>query len=392
MMNVCKLQFRTGSVSWVGRAAGFALLAVVLSACQQAGPTTVIRPDDSGGAEVQVRPPVIAEQHRQSAIEVVLASSRSDDSFLRSNSMESAGKLGVRMIPLLQAGLEDRSAVVRFAALVMVGREQVRELGPAAARALDEATRREAELVRSIRESGARWTELQRQERLRELSAIRSVRAAGLFAVYQTGGDVSLTPLGSYLASADPALRGNVAMLLGFLGDRSAVGLLEEAALRPLRMAGDHAGSLARVQVAEAVAKLGGEQGVDTLRAAMFSQSHETRVLAIEAIGNVGDRSMEGAMSEIVRERRQNLELRLAAGRALAIWGRSDAFELAIESAGNREPMFRLWSARILGLIDRDEGVATLVRLLEDSDPRVRLTAARAILEARHQLPELMLD
>ncbi|MCC5830897.1 MAG: HEAT repeat domain-containing protein [Phycisphaeraceae bacterium] len=371
---------REGSRLQSGHALVVALVLIGLAGCASA-PEPI--PEHESPFEIDEARIILDAESRERAREVILSATDHQDSFIRANVMEAAGFLGPRTIPVLQAGLEDSSAVVRFAALATIGRLKIEELGEAARAAYELQQDRERRLVRTYREFSPRWGESERLARLREISAARSVLAAALFAMHQTGEPVSLTPLGRLLAANDPGLRGNVAMLLGFLGDPSAVSLLEEVAQRPVPMAGEDVGNLARVQIAEAMVKLGSIQALDTLRAALYSQSHETRVLAVEAIINVGDRSMEGTLFQFAADRRNNMELRLAAGRGLALWGEPATLDLSLRQATSREPIFRTWAARALGAMEDPRANAHLIGMLDDPDPRVRLTAARAILEAR---------
>ncbi len=317
------------------------------------------------------------------AREQVVRSAHSEDAFIRANALEAAQYLDGGVTPLLQLGLEDGHPAVRFAALTTIGRLRLEDLAGSVERVLADEEEAASQWRREVRERGERLSERRRHELATRINFSRSVQAAAYFALARCGRNVDITPMAVLLASSDPTVRGNVAMLLGYLGDESAVALLEEVALKPIRRATDHGWALTRVQIAEAILRLGDESALDTLRAAAFSQHHEVRVLAVEAMAELGDRGLEAGFEQMVLEDRNNIELRLAAARALARFGGTRGIELVYDAAEADHAIFRIWAARTLGLFDDPAAAARLVRLLSDGDERVRLTAAANILRLR---------
>jgi len=171
--------------------------------------------------------PVSLFELREDAIRLVRESARDRDPFIRANAIEAMQSLPDRALPLAQLGLEDEHPAVRFTALVTIGKMRLRELGPAALRMLDDPD--------------------------------DSVRAAAMFAAKRCGQDVDISEMGQMLASSNPSIRSNVVMLLGMMGDPSALPMIESMARLPMssRRVDELRQMIVRVQFAEAQVLLG---------------------------------------------------------------------------------------------------------------------------------------
>jgi len=221
------------------------------------------------------------------------------------------------------------------------------------------------------------------------------------------------------LESPEPSQRGNAAMLLGLAGNRSAIPMLSvlgrqalPATVSPVR------GVIVRIQVAEALVRLGDESGLSMIRGGLYSSYDEVRVLAAAMIGRLCDDRMEEALFGIIDDKREStIELRLAAIEALARLERNlivvketlDRADLAVSVANGGAPALRAQAAQALGALERarQRGLASLhglqstppqnigqrfeqtgtaaalLQLLADESEQVRLAAAAAILEPR---------
>jgi HEAT repeat protein len=282
-------------------------------------------------------------------------SAASPDPYLRSNAMEALGHAGQTPVDLLRRGVNDEHRAVRFAALVMAGRLQARELA-------DDA-----------------------RTRLADPDA--SVRAAARFALARCGQPVSLTPLSGMLASPEPATRANAAMLLGMLGDRSAVPMLKELAATPMTRASAVQIALVRLQVAEALVQLGDEAALDAIRSGLYSPFDEVRVLAVTLMGKLGDRRMESALAELLDK--PPVELQIAAAASLARLARPQALPVLRTAAESKLTAVRAQAAFALSHFPGDEPRALRQALLHDPEEQVRLAAAAAVLavEGRDRMP-----
>src|SRR5688572_9250122 len=203
----------------------------------------------AGAAEPPHGASTVYSAARTRAIDQVVASAQSPDPFLRANAIEAAQSLPDRIVPMVQLAIQDPSPVVRFAALTAAGRLKLRGLS------------------RAIRP-------------LTVNDPSDSVRAAALFALRAGGEKVDLSPMAEYLTGPDADTRGNVALLLGLLGDKSAVPMLKELTKVEMPRASAEKAAKFRIQVAEAVVRLGDDGSLTALRAGAYSQFDEVRVLS----------------------------------------------------------------------------------------------------------------
>lgn len=292
----------------------------------------------------------VAEVRRR-AIEQVLASSRSDDPRLRARAIEAAHGLEDHVVQLARLGLADVNDGVRFGAVVTAGKFRMKGLAPT------------LEHLRGDPSS--------------------SVRAAVLFALQRCGERVDLSPLATMLKNADPTLRANAALLLGRLGQSSALPMLKDIARlgqSPYMSARDHA--MVKIQIAEAMILLGDEGGRDPIRTAAFSQheyQREVRVMAVRMLGELGDRAYSGALLPLLS--RDPVELRVAAAEALARLGGQHGLDPVLGACRLDVPI-RAQAALALGWFDDPRAGRARVGLLDDEAEVVRLAAAAAIIRA----------
>lgn len=319
------------------------------------------------------------------AFEQVDASAHSADAERRANAMELCEFLGPRRAePLLAAGLDDLMMPVRFGAVINTARLDVRSL----------------------------------LARVRELASSPSPyeRAAVIFGRRLMGDEVNLTPLAGMLTSDDSGLRGSVAMLLGMMGDTTAIPMLRDLARVPLPSTVIPVrGVIVRMQIAEARVRLGDESTYNAIRWGLFSDYQEVRLLASTMIGRLGDQTMEEALFDILQDEGQPVELRVATLDALArisggrveVVGEALSFlHVVLQAAQSENSMLRAMAAQTLGsteaarmqcavivvrmddpphrylsdLIQKHDGGVTLELLLDDRAENVRIAAAAGIL------------
>lgn len=285
---------------------------------------------------------------RQRAVKQVLDSSRSPNGFLRANAIEAAHHLPQRVVPLVQLGLEDPHPAVRFAATATIGKLKLAEMTPAV-------------------------------ERL-ATDPFESVRAAALWALHRCGRQVNMTPLAIMITSSKPTTRGNVAMLLGQMNNRTTAAMLKDLAGVPMPRASAVQEAIVRIQIAEAIVRLGDESALNALRAGAYSQFDEVRVLAVSMLGRLSDRRMEKALAQMLLE--PPIELQVAAAGSLAQLGRFDGESVVVGACRSEIPTVRAQAAMTLAHFRSDQAAETLVGLLDDRKEQVRLSAAAAILQA----------
>jgi HEAT repeat protein len=280
------------------------------------------------------------------AVNMVVEAARSDNAMLRANAMEAIQWRPDRALPLIQLGVEDRNPAVRFVALVTAGKLRAGVVRHSAEHMLKDPN--------------------------------DSVKAAAIYALHRIGAPVDPTPMAAMLASRDATVRGNAAMLLGRMGERSAIDMMMELSATPLPRASSVRLAIVRLQVAEAVVNLGDESSLDAIRAAAYSEFDEVRILSVMMLGRLRDRKMEPALRQLLTV--TPFELALAAAGAVAQMGSDQGLSVALGGAASQIPTQRAQAAFVLRYFGNVEAARALVRLLDDPDPAVRLSAAAAIL------------
>ena len=296
---------------------------------------------------------VDGETVRQSALSILRQASESSNALLRANAVES-----LRYAPLdvlenaVRIGLGDENRGVRFVASMMLGEKKLCKL----ALLLEPLLRDESE----------------------------SVRAAAMYSIYKCGGKVDLNPLAAMLQSSKPELRGNAAMILGRMGNISAVLLIRSAlkdipkTITPIRR------RLINLQMAEALVKLGEHEELEVIRAAVFSSAQESEVtaLACQIIGRLHDVEIASTLEGItLSPQRFPDEIRLVAATALAEIDPSRIpLEPVLRLSKNDSASIRSQCAVALGVSENQLMLGPLAQMLKDHDPMVQISAAGAVL------------
>jgi HEAT repeat protein len=282
----------------------------------------------------------------------VLAAAKNDNPFLRAHAVETAMYLPAQMRALVGTGLKDDAAVVRFAALAVVGRLKLVELAPQARLMLDDAD--------------------------------RSVQAAARFALIQCGHGATVPALTDLLTDPHRGTRANVAILVGMSGDDSAIPALKRAARVALDQASAEQATLVRLQIAEAVALLGSDEALGPVEVAAFSPFVQVRILAVSILGKLSVRHMQPALYRMLAA--APLELQIAAAGALARMGRFDGLGQVMAATRSSIPAVRGQAALALGQFTHQARAGgRLGELLADRQTLVRIAAAAAILAHRSQ-------
>lgn len=290
------------------------------------------------------------------SISILRRAARSDDAALQANALESLLTAPAVLEEVLPAALADPNRGVRFVAAICVGDAGLRQL---------------AHLVEPLLQDSS-----------------DSVRAAALYALQRCGRRVDLTPLARMVRSNDPEVRANAFMVLGKLGNPSAVGLIRSSLgggmtrVNPIRV------RIVELQAAEALLQLGQDEEIEAVRAALFApvEQGELSILGCQILQRIGDQSSGAMLERLVEASGQFArppEIRLAAAEALASLSLPVRFDLAgiAEEASNRpEPLLRVQAAAVLGSLGGARSMERLSQMLSDPDPAVRVAAAGNLL------------
>lgn len=295
---------------------------------------------------------------REAALEVLVEAAQDRDPQIRANATEALEDAPARLSPLLPALLADTNEGVRGVAAMVVGR----------------------------------GGHCEHRGRVRRLLRDNSpyVRAAAIFALRTCGEKIDPTPLATLLMDhPSDRVRAHAAFVLGEIGDPSALPMLRDAAARfgGSTAAGEE--GLLRLQLTEAMIKLGDESRREAIRAALYPDTPEALelvALAVQIIGETGDRV---AIPQLVYlsaytdgERLMPAEVRLAIAASLAKLGRTEGWFIADEFANDPTPAIRAQAAFVYGRTARDEDIRSLIRMSSDPSALVRVSAASAILNA----------
>jgi len=309
----------------------------------------------AGGASDDAAPSRIERSElREDMLALLTEASLSDAPLLRANAIEALQAAPTRVEAVARRGLTDPNLGVRFAAAMTIGELRLRESAP---------------FVEAL---------------LRDDSP--SVRAAVMYALRRAGRDVDLTPLAGMLEHRDPRVRAQAAFVLGELGNPSAIPLLRDAAEVNLPTAAISEVRILRLQIAEALVKLGFEEAIETVRASLFPsrpEDLEVAALAVQIIGEVGDRrSLDQLiyLTALEGSDRMPAEIRLAAAASLAKLGERAGSFIADEYWDEALPALRAQAAFVYGVTGQPENLERLREMSQDESGLVRVAAAAAAL------------
>ena len=200
-----------------------------------------------------------------------------------------------------------------------------------------------------------------------------AVRLGARFALHRLGDYRQSQDFGAFSKDFDTRMRGNTALVLGLLGERTA-----DKILRPLLR--DRSPAV-RLQASEALWRLGDVQGRDNLISATISGYPDDQMIAILALAAPRNRNViahvRGALTSDWDE------VSLVAARAMGMLGSDEGYGVALKGAKSADPRQRHLAALAFGAIGRTDAQPVLAQLLKDPDPDVRLAAATALLQLK---------
>jgi len=315
--------------------------------------------------ELKVYQPLAATSsltaYRDAAVEILLQASDAEDPLLRANAIEALQGMPQYLAPVVRKGLLDANRGVRFVAVMTVGQKRLAELVP---------------LVQPLVNDEA-----------------PSVRAAALYALARCGVEVDLSPLADLLFMDSAEVRANTALVLGDLGNPTAIPMLKVAAKRPLTRADAARKKIVDLQIAEALVRLGRDEEIEVIQAALFAPGDQGEIVALacQIAGRLIDRqALPTLLGLALRDgaRRQSAEIRMAAALAIArIDPAQSPMNVPRGYVASPLPGLRAQAALTLGMTGRPEVLEDLGPLLSDPEPLVQVSAAGAILRVQADSP-----
>ncbi|MBK8914536.1 MAG: HEAT repeat domain-containing protein [Phycisphaerales bacterium] len=293
-------------------------------------------------------PPPDAAALRTRALDLLLRAATTGAAETRCNAMEALARVAPRAgAEAIRQNLRHDAAIVRYAACVAIGDARITA-------ALDD-------VLRLLRDREPR------------------VVLGAAFAAYRCGEARQAEVLVKTLAQGtDEGLRADAALLIGRLGEKSAV--------RRLRFTVSTDRSTRVIITAYgALAALGESDAVDRL--IEYAQgAAETRVLALLALAdNPAERARDTLLYRM-RQRGEYIQARLLAARALGRLGSKEGLNLAMQAATQtgRDEIetyyIRSLAAHALGAIGDPRALGTLRNLAAIPDDGVQVAACYAIL------------
>ena len=298
---------------------------------------------------------------------------------LRAHAIEASARNEGLLRELAPRGLVDENRGVRFVTCMAISESKLLTQGAAGTQRAQAASRAQDELdvdlcvlVRPL---------------LSDESA--SVRAAAMLALTRCGVDVDLTAIAGMLQDADPEVRANAYLVLGELGNRSAVPLIRESLGQGMKLVNPIRARLVDLTAAEALVKLGDEREIEPIRAALFAPPEQSELtsVACDAIGRLRDEVSRPMLERLLGasgESKRLPEVRLSAARALVRIGAPAAAGLAVarEYLGSTDARVRAQTAALLGEFRSPESASLLESLVRDTNPTVQVAAAASLQSA----------
>ncbi len=293
---------------------------------------------------------------RERALSILESAAAGDEAVLRANALEGLEIVPSRALPLVRRGLQDENEGVRTVAAMVAGRAGLDRLVP--------------------------------ELRTRGDDPSAFVRAAVIYGLRANGAEADPTPLSTMLLGSDsPRVRAHAAFVLGELGQRSALPMLRQGAAASMERAEAAEVRVMRLQIAEAMVKLGDDEPMQGIRAALYPsrpEDLELTALAVQIIGSLDDRASAGQLIYLTAFRDGSRflppEVRLAVAQALARMGRTEGDFLATEYAGHPSAAVREQAAHVYAWTLEPDGIGPLVAMLEDPAGQVRVAAAAGVL------------
>lgn len=319
------------------------------------GPKRVVFTHEDGSRRVMEVAP--SAELRAAAVDRLIQMSSDANPQVRANAIEALSPITERVEPIIALSINDENPGVRAIAAMVAGKRDLASLAPS----------------------------------IRGLLTDRSpfVRASAMYALAKFGEDVDLTELSRMLLEHENSrVRAQAAFILGELGEQTAVPLLQQAAMTPVPNASSIERRIFRLQIAEALYKLGFSDSIDTVRAALYpsrADELEATALAVQIIGQIRDETSIDQLiylSDPQSDLPMPAEVRLGVAQSLAQMGHREGSFVAMEYVESGIDAVRAQAASVLGKTEGGENLGRLeVLMVNDQSSLVQVAAAGGIVD-----------
>ena len=336
-----------------------ALIPAALTGCgaeiRPDGPKQVIFTDEDGTQRVVYV--ADSSELRDAAINQLIEMTSSLNPQIRANAIEALSPVTNRVEPIVALSLNDPNPGVRSVAAMVAGKRNLASLAPS---------------IRGLLSDESPF-----------------VRASAMFALSRFGEDTDITELSRMLLEdSNPRVRAQAAFVLGELGEPSAIQLLKQGLMTPVPNASPIERRIFRLQIAEAMYKLGSTESIHTIRAALYPSrvdELEATALAVQIIGQVRDESSIDQLiflSDPESDTPMPAEVRLGVAQSLAQMGHREGAFVAMEYIDSDVDAVRAQAASVLGQTDAQTNLGHLeMFMMNDPSGLVRVAAAGGIVD-----------
>ncbi len=324
----------------------FILTAVILPflvcGCTEPSAISKIQTEDGSGRSVVVK-----------AAEILQDSLNDDDPRIRTNAIEVAATTRqMHLMPIVDQLLTDRYIPVRFASCLAVGDTKY-----------SSSKKRLVSLLKA---------------------PDKNTQIAAAYALYKLGDKAQIQFIIQQLNSPDMDVRANAALVLGKSGDKTA--------LNPLRKVIDARDSddKVRFQAAESLAMLGDKTIYPKLWSMILNVNADDRILGAQAMGDLGNEEALGALTTLMSDPNEIIEVRVAAAGQLGRLGSTIGEPHVLEALSAKTPLttdpirterIYILAAMAIGEIKTPQLTQYLPPLLNYRSKFVRLAAAKAVFQ-----------
>jgi HEAT repeat protein len=292
---------------------------------------------------------------RERAQAILMKAANDKHPLLRTNGFEGLVWLPDTLAEMAPKGLVDVNRAVRFVTAMAVGTRAVQGMAPYLEPLL--------------------------------LDSSDSVRASAIYALRSIGEPANPSPLAGFVMSDDPEIRANTYIVLGKLGNPSAIGLIRSSLGVGMQLANPMRVKLSELQAADVLVELGEQSEVEPLRAALFApvEQGELTILACELLGEIGDGQARAMLQRLLTapgRQQRPLEIRVAAAKALFVLDEVPSQQLEsviMVAVASDDSRLRVQAASALGVVPGAHAESVLLGMLDDVDPLVVTAAAASI-------------
>lgn len=306
----------------------------------------------------------LGEIGNESAVDPLVDALRDLDPDMRRSAADALVKIGPKSLEPLLKLLDEREEFIR--------REAIRALGllgqaEAITPLVNLLRTREADrshVAKALMELG--WQPSAPEDR------ILFSFARGKFDEPVAEGRSAVSPLIAALSEKSVDVRKSSARALGEIGDARAV--------EPLIAALSDPSSVVREAAARALGNLGDTRAIEPLSAALADEEHHVRPVAAKSLGQIGDLRAIDALAAALMDKRPML--RKSAAEALVKLG-PEAMGPLLEALHDPENHTRIVAVEALGQLGDPRAVGPLSMALKDKEDVVRKEAVRALVNIR---------